>query len=117
MVPVPLPFATSTFSILRSDADPSADGYADVSATWTASSEGIRGHLSQPTFAEVRAGSVQTLDLLSLALDPCDLAATDRIQDERDLQVYEIEGSPMTRVGLGLDHQQIRVRLVRGWVG
>jgi hypothetical protein len=112
-----LPFSTSTFTILRSDADPTTDGYGDTAASWVDQSESIRGHISRPTFAEVRAGSVQTLDTLSIALDPCDLRVNDRVQDERDLQVYELVGSPMQRIGFGLEHVNAQIRLVTGYVG
>jgi hypothetical protein len=112
-----LPFSTSTFTILRSDADPATDGYADTAANWPEQEEGIRGHISRPSFAEVRAGSVQTLDVMSIALDPCDIRVNDRVQDERDLQVYELVGSPMQRIGFGLEHVNAQIRLVTGYIG
>lgn len=110
-----LPFNNSTYTLLRSDGAATGDGYPDAAPNWIEVDSGVRGVISRPSFAEVRAGSVQTVDALSLALDPCDLEQNDRVQDETSLVTYELVGSPFVRTGFGIDHITVSVRLVQGY--
>lgn len=110
-----LPFSTATYTLLRSDAAATGDGYPNSAPNWIEVDSGVRGVIGRPSFSETRAGSVQTTDLLSLALDPCDLEQNDRVQDEKTLITYELVGSPFARMAFGLDHWSVSVRLVQGF--
>ena len=101
-------------SVLRSVQDPAADGYADTVPTWSVVESGVRAVISSPGGATIRGGSLQMIEGLRLAADPCDLQHDDQVQDETDATVYTVEWLHRA-TGYGLDHLSAGLRRVEGF--
>jgi hypothetical protein len=87
-----IPLSTTTIDILRTPVGDIYDepyggtdpGGRDVAAT------GIRAVIDRPTAREQVAGGEQSIAVLALIADPCDLTHTDLVRDTKTGRIYSV---------------------------
>lgn len=110
-----IPIHTTTIRVLRVPADPERDP-TEAQPDAEVIAAGVRAHISTSTGTEIVAGGAsQEIVNFRLSSDPADIQHTDRIEDERTGEVYEVTWARQ-RIGVGLDHTQAGLRQVTGVV-
>lgn len=119
---MPLPFNTTTISVLRApnpdttdvdgDTEPE-DGWPDTERVYSPVATDVRAVISAPGGTYIQAGSLQEDMGLALACDPCGLLHTDRVLDERTGITYLVKWAYHS-AGFGLAHDRAGLRLVSG---
>lgn len=109
-----IPISTTTISVLRVPADPLRDPY-DPEPAAEVVERGVRANIASPNGRERIVGGDQEIIEFRLNCDPVDLRHTDRVEDEKTGEIYEVRWAH-PRIGFGRDHMTAGLRQVTGIV-